>query len=248
MFLRSSIVFASMAVVVTLLAAPAMAGPGYQINSFISSPANTPKVLAATEKLQSAPIMKKSKGRLLLLANLADGADPATHAFVILFKSTADYEAFSMKLQADPAWAEFLGTLATLGQAAATLRFQTDRSWGDISDDDVVWQNFMFQVRDPMAFLAVNERFMATKTGKNFPGQVHLTSVVAAGLSPVSHGLVVGYESQAEMEEWNESNAGNPEWNAYLAALNLSADYLGSNLSRTLKAWGPASMKSIVGR
>jgi len=245
---RSSLIFAFATLAVFLFAAPSMARPGYQINTFITSPANTPKVLAATEKLQNAPIMKKGKGRLLLMANLADGGDPSTHAFVILFKSTAEFEKFGMKLQVDPAWIEFLGTLATLGQSAATIRIQTDRSWGDISDDDVVWQNFLFQVRNPMAVLAANERFMGTKTGKDFPGQVHLTTVVAGGISPVSHGIVVGYESQAEMEKWNDSNATNPEWIAYLAELSLSSDFLGANLSRTIKAWGPASMKSIVGR
>ncbi len=247
MSLRSSLIFVSATLVATLLAAPSMAGPGYQVNSFIMSPANGPKVLAAIEKLQSAPIMEKNKGRLLFLANLADGADPSTHAFVVLFESTAEYEAFSMKLQADPAWAEFIGTLGTLGQGAGTLRIRTERSWGDISDDDVVWQNFLFQVQNPAAFLAAHERFMATKTGKNFPGQIHLTSVVAGGISPVSHGVVVGYESQAEMEAWNEANRGNPERIAFFAELNLSAEYLGSSLSRTIKAWGRASMKSVVG-
>lgn len=247
MSFRLSLIFVSVTLAATLLAAPSMAGPGYQVNNIITSPANGPKVLAAIEKLQSAPIMQKNKGRLLFLANLADGADPSTHAFAVLFKSTAEYEAFSMKLQADPAWAEFIATLATLSQGAGTLRVRTERSWGDISDDDVVWHNFLFQVRDPAAFLAAHERFMATETGKNFPGQIHLTSVVAGGLSTVSHGIVVGYESQAEMEEWNEANRGKPEWAAFLAELSLSSDYLGSNLSRTIKAWGPASMKSVVG-
>jgi hypothetical protein len=248
MSLRSILTFVSATLVAILLAAPAMAGPGYQINTFISSPANTPKILAATDKLQSASIMKKSKGRLLLMANLADGGDPSTHSFVVMFKSTAEYEAFGQKLQTDPAWAEFLGTLATLGQTGATIRVQTHVSWGDISDDDVVWQNFLFKVRDQMAFWQANERFMKTKTGKNFPGQVHLTSVVAAGISPVTHGIVVGHESQAEMEKWNDANVTNPEWVAYLGELGLSSEFLGSNLSQTIKAWGPASMKSIVGR
>ena len=76
MSLRSSFVFVFATLVAMLLAPLSMAGPGYQINTFITTPANVPKLIAATEKLQSAPIMKKSKGRLLLLANLADGNAP----------------------------------------------------------------------------------------------------------------------------------------------------------------------------
>ena len=230
-----------------LAAHVAFAGPGYQVNGFIASPANAPKVLAATEKLQGAAIMKENKGRLLLLANLADGADPATHSFVILYRSVAEYEAFSPKLQADPAWAEFVGTIAELGQGAGTQRIQTLRSWGDISDADVVWRSFVFDVTNPPAFAATMERFMQSATGKKLPGQVHLTATVAGGISPVSHGVVVGYESQAEMEKWNESNASNPEWLAFLSELRLSSDFLGSNLSRTIGAWGKP-MKSIMER
>ena len=236
------------AIAALLLAQSAAAGPGFQLNGFITTPANAPQVLAAIDKLQSAPIMKKSKGRVLLLANLADGADPATHSFVVLYKSVAEYEDFSAELQADPAWAEFMGTLSTLGQGAATLRIATIRSWGDLSDEDVVWRNFLFNVSNPRAFLAAHERFMNSKTGKAFPGQVHVNATVAGGMSPVSHSIVVGYESQAEMESWNESNATNPEWTAFLAELALSSEFHGSNLSRTIKAWGPASMKSIFAR
>ncbi len=232
---------------VLLVAHAAFAGPGYQVTGFVVAPANAPKVLAATEKLQSAAIMKQNKGRLLLLANLADGSDPATHSFVALYNSVAEYEAFSQKLQADPAWAEFLGALEPVGRGAGTLRMQTLRSWGDISDADVVWRNFAFDVSDPTAFAATVDRFMQSATGKKLPGQVHLTAVVAGGISPVSHGIVVGYESQAEMEKWNESIATNPEWLAFLAELRLSSNFLGSDLSRTIKAWGQP-MKSIMAR
>lgn len=230
---------------VLLLSAVAFAGPGYQVNGFIVAPANGAKVLAATEKLQSAPIMKQNKGRLLLLANLADGADPATHSFVILYRSVAEYESFSAKLQTDPAWSEFLDTLSALGRSAGTLRLQTMQSWGDVSDKDVVWRNFVFSVANPPAFAATLDRFMQSPTGQKFPGQLHLTALVAGGISPVTHGIVVGYASQAEMEKWNESIAATPEWRAFLSELALSSDFLGSNLSRTIQAWGQP-MKSIL--
>jgi hypothetical protein len=232
---------------VLLASQVAFAGPGYQVNGFIVAPSNGAKVLAATTKLQNAEIMKKNNGRLLLLANLADGADPATHSFVILFRSVAEYEEFSQKLQGDPAFTEFIDTLSQLGQGAGTLRFQTLRSWGDLSDDDVVWRNFVFNVTNPIAFAATVERFMQSELGKKFPGQLHLTSLVAGGITPVSNGIIAGYESQAEMEKWNESIATDPVWLAFLSELQLSSEFLGSNLSRTIEAWGK-SMKSILDR
>ena len=118
---------------------------------------------------------------------------------------------------------------------------------GDISDDDVVWQNFAFDVSDPAAFVAANLRFLQTDTGKRFPGQVHVTFTVAAGPSPATHSIIVGYASEAEMEAWNDSNVGNPEWAAYLAQLQNSSEFLGATLSRTIAAWGP-SFKSVLGQ
>ena len=120
-------------------------------------------------------------------------------------------------------------------------------SSGDISDDDVVWHGFDFNVSDPPAFVAANQRFLLTDTGKRFPGQVHVVATVAAGDSSTTHSIIVGYESMAEMETWNESLAGNSEWAAYLAQVERSADLQGSNLSQTLGAWG-RSMKEVVGR
>ncbi len=101
---------------------------------------------------------------------------------------------------------------------------------------------------NPAAFLATQERFMQSKTGKGFPGQVYVNAIVAGGISPVTHVIVVGYESEAEMEAWNDGNATNPEWAAFLGELALSSEFRGSSLSRTIKAWGPASMKAIVAR
>lgn len=230
-----------------LLAHPAAAGPGYHLNGFRTSPANTPALLAAMDKLQSADIMKQSKGRVLLLANLADGDDPATHAFSILFKSVAEYEAFGMKLQRDPAWAEFMGVLSKLGEGAGTTRYATVRSWGDLSDDDVVWQAIARRVHNPGAYLAAIDRFMNGKTGKAFPGQVHLNQVVAGG-GPVTHTTIIGYKSEAEMESWADQVRGNPDWHAFLAEIGLSSDPLGTGLSRTIKAWGPKSIKDLYGR
>jgi hypothetical protein len=224
----------------------ALAGPGYSVTGYVTSPANAPQVLAAYKKLNDAPIMKDRKSRGMLMANVVDGANPATHSFVVTYPSMADAEAFSAKLYADPAWSEFLTTLSSLGAPAGTMRLRTLRSWGDISDSDVVWANFSFRVTNPAAFLAATERFLATSTGKSIPGQTHLAAIAAGG-EGATHVIVAGWASEAEAEAWNDKNANNPEWLAYLAELDLSSEFLGTNISRTLAAAG-ATLKSTVGQ
>jgi hypothetical protein len=180
-----------------------------------------------------------------LLSSLADGENQATHSFVTLNKSAAAGEAFSQKLIVDPAWAQFQGALAKLGSVTSTARYRIMKSWGDISDQDVVWLSVAFTVTDQSAFLEARDRYTASETGKKFPGQGHLSAVVAAGASPVTHVITIGYASEAEMESWGSLNRASADWQAYLDASRGSAEVVGLTLSRVVKSWGPATMKDV---
>ncbi len=231
-----------------LVTAQAAAAAGSWSNFGLAvAPGNAPGVVEAADALLMSNTGKTFPGRLLLLAQVADGADPSTHSFVPIYRSAAARESYVEKLQADPAWAEFQGKLGKLGQGTLTASYQVMRSWGDITDTDDVWMLYVFSVSNPAAFLAANESFMGSATGKTFPGQLHLSSVVAAGVgAPATHVLSVGYDSEAEMETWGNRIAANPEWQTYLAALNASSEYLGANMSRTVKAWGTTTLKKLV--
>lgn len=214
--------------------------------SITTTPQNAPAVIAAADKLMSSPAGKEFPGKLLLQASVADGADPATHTFVPIYKSTADREAFGQKLQADPAWPLFQAAMTKLSQPASTVLYGTMKRWGDVNDTDGVWQGHAFAVKDPAALLAALNQLMASETGKKFPGQVYLSEVIAGGITPVTHMISVGFASEVEMAAWNDSLVGNADWTAYLDASRLSSEYLGNTLSRTLKSWGKAPMKDVT--
>jgi hypothetical protein len=223
------------------------ADPTLQINGIALNPgANPADVVAATDQLMGSAIGKQATGRLLLLANLADGDNPATHSFAVLNKSAAAGEAFGQKLVADPAWGQFQAAMAKLGTIASQSRYRTIKSWGDISDGDMVWLGVALVVKDVPAFLAARDRYQASETGKKFPGQGHLSAVVAAGASPVTHVISVGYASEAEMESWGALNRASADWQAYVTASQSSAQVVGFTLSRVVKSWGPATMKDVA--
>ncbi|MDJ0868677.1 MAG: hypothetical protein QNK03_21395 [Myxococcota bacterium] len=79
---------------------------------------------------------------------------------------------------------------------------------------------------------------MKSETGKGFPGQVFLSSVVAGGMSPVTHVISVGQASEAAIGAWEEKLRGNADWLAHLEASRAAADYLGNDMVRTVKTWG----------
>lgn len=234
------------AIGLVLISQAAAASPTWSAISIMTTPQNAPAVLAAADKLMSSPAGQEFPGRMLLQASVADGANPGTHTFVPIYKSTADREAFVQKLQADPAWPLFQATMTKLSQPASTVLYGTIKSWGDINDTDVVWHGHAFAVKDPAAFLAALDTLMASNTGKKFPGQVHLSQVIAGGITPVTHTISVGFASEVEMAAWNDSLVGNADWTAYDSASRASSQYLGGSLSRTLKSWGKAPMKDVT--
>jgi len=228
------------------LAQGASAAPVWGQISFAATPSNAPKVIAAADKLMNSEVGKQFPGRLLLQLNTVDGANPATHSFVPVYRTAADREAFTEKMLASPAWKEFQATMEQASKPVSSVLYRTVKSWGDINDTDTTRMAHAFTVRDPAAFLAAIEGFMASATGKKFPGQVYLSSVVAAGMSPVTHVISVGYANGVEMDTWIEARNDTADWAAYQKASDPTADYLGASIARTAKTWGAATLADIV--
>ena len=218
----------------------------WSVISFATTPQNAPQVLAAGDKLMSSAAGKTFPGQLILQTHIADGDNPSTHSWIPIYESAAEREAFVQKLQADPAWATFLATVTKLTQPVSTVMYQTIKSWGDVQDSDTVWMTHAFDVSDPAAFLAALEKFRASPTGQSFEGQVHVSAVVAGGISPVSHVISVGYASEAEMEAWANTRTPSKDWAAYIDASQAVAEYLGGSLGRNLKTWGPAPLSDLT--
>lgn len=130
---------------------------------------------------------------------MADGANPAMHTFVPIYEAAAKREAFIESLEENAAWTEFQAALEKLSQPGGTVLYQTVKRWGDIDDTDRVWMLHAFDVSDAAGFVAELDALMASETGNQFPGQVYLSAVVAGGMSPVTHVISVGYDSELEM-------------------------------------------------
>lgn len=232
----------------TVLCAPlfAAAGPGYSLATTTVKPLDVPTVVAATDKMMESANGQKFKGRLLLLQHIADGNDPATLSIVSIYKSAAELETYTNLMQDDPARAEYFKTILPIAQLQTTSRVSIMKSWGDVNDTDTVWVAHYFTVTDPAAFVAALETFQKSPIGVKFPGQGHLGAMSLGGISPVTHVISLGYASIAEMEAYNDMAAKDPEWTKFLAAARPASEHLGADLSRTLKQWGTASMKSLT--
>jgi hypothetical protein len=203
-------------------------------------------VIAAYDKWMTSAAAKQFKGRVVMAAVMADGADPASHVLSWTYKSMAEYDAYSVAALSDPARDEFLAAVVPVAQLVLTGRTVLVRSWGDVNDTDTIWETHFLDVSDPAAVLAAQDAYFASPMGKAFPGQVHISAIIAGGLDAPSHIARVGWASVAEMEAFSDKYANDPDWAKFLTALEAASKYRGASLARTLKSWGPASLKSLT--
>ena len=220
------------------LCASAHAAANWQTTGFRIDPQNVPKILAATDKFMSSPIGQQLPGSLSLMVIQIDGADPSTHSFITSVESMAAREVWTQKLPGNSDWTEFLNVVSSLSDLGATSRMIFMKSWGESGESDVVWQLHASRIDNPPGYLAALDALMGSETGKKFPGSLHLSSVAAAGLSPVSHVISVGFESAAEAEAWNEMMFQSADWAAFQKATDSTSEFLGTFVLRTLKTWG----------
>ncbi len=89
------------------------------------------------------------------------------------------------------------------------------------------------------------DAWMKSDTAKKFPGQMHLFAGVAG--SPASHTVVLGYESEAEMEKWGDMARGSADLAHLLSSLQTVSEYHGASLSREVMAWG-ADLEDVLKR
>lgn len=234
---------ACLAIVVAPLAA---AAPGSQLITFNVAPGNAPKLVAAFDQYYASSAGQKFKGRATLSAHVADGADPATHSLLLQFHSQAEQETYTKAVTDDPARKQLLDTIAGLGTMVYTGRSRAIRSWGEVSDSDTVWTTIVLTVSDPAGFNAALDAWLASPGGKKFPGQGHLSAITAGGAGTATHVVSLGYASMAEMEAYQDSLVGNPEYAAMQAAMGKASMRVGTYLGQDVKSWGPATRKSFT--
>ncbi len=158
----------------------------------------------------------------------------------------AESERYAASVAADEvkaeAWGELMGVFAANASPAQTVRGAFARTWGEVDPADSVWMHHMITARDPAAVVAAVDRWMASSTGKQAPGQMHLSRVVAGGVGSPSHIVSIGYASMAELERWQDGLVGNEDYAAFIDAAGAASEYHGVNMALRLKTWGNAPM------
>jgi len=236
-------------VLLCLSAMNVMAAPGYTVTSFSVDPMQGPMVVAALDEWMESDAGKKYKGRLYLQAHTQDGADPSTHSIVGVYSSMAEAEAFGNYVgeneAALAAWMKMVGKITPISTQTYRGRYANIRTWGDISDKDRVWMQHSITTADAGSTYRALDAWMNSESGKKFPGQLSLARTVAAGAGAGSHAVIMGFESLAEMEQWNEMSGSSVGLANLLHTFSVINEYHGATLATDVKVWGK-SLKSVL--
>jgi hypothetical protein len=230
---------------VLLLPAIALAADGLSFVSVTLLPQNESKIVAAQDAYMASPAGQQFKGRLVLLRHLADGADPATHTFASAYHSATELAVYMDATSGTADRRAFFDAVVPISSVVTTGRSTSLKSWGDASDVDKIWVNIALNVTDPAAFIAALDTWLASPTGKTFPGQGYLSVVSFGGAGAPSHVVALGYASMAEMESYLDALPGDADYAAFQRTVASVSTRVGTSLSQVVKAWGPATTASF---
>ena len=173
---------------------------------------------AALDTLQKSKVAQDRTAQLHLESIGFNGVNPATHRVVVLYPSIAEMESWNKKFEGSEAGTAFMEAINDVASPVAQYMEQPLQSWGDVSNDDMVFDVVRMQVSDAAATAAGLNALMSAPESKDFPGQIWLIQVVRGNAAPdgrVTHQIVVGYESLAEMETWQDYMLTTDAWKTW---------------------------------
>ncbi len=174
----------------------------------VDSPQNAAKIIAATDKCMSSDFVKNNfKGSLHLNAYIAGGKVEETHSYAILQPSLAEHEIWMAKVS-DPnneEWRKFASVLNVNSEGVGTRINTFIQTYGTPSNKDTVWAIYPFRTQPSnVADVVEATEDLDEAVKDSFPGQFGLSARMAGG-GMQTHLYTVGFESLAEMEQWEDS-------------------------------------------
>ena len=192
---------------------------------------------AALDTLQKSKIAQDRTAQLHLESIGFNGVNPATHRVVVLYPSIAEMEKWNRKFVGSDAGTAFVESISDIASPVGQYMEQPLKSWGTVSNEDKVFDVVRLRVTDAAATLAGLDALMSAPEAKEFPGQLWLVQVVRGNAAPdgrVTHQIVVGYESLAEMEAWQDYMLTTNAWktwsgvaqNSFVVTNRFTAEWL----------------------
>lgn len=206
-------------------------------------PAQEARFMQAVNKFTGSSAFQSFPGRMIFNAHAANGTQPTTHSFAVVYKDMASFEAFSASLAGNKDWDSFRRALNAAGSPVSETVYAHVAGWGDMKIANRAWQGWALQVRNPQAYAGGLKTLMQNPTMGKMPGSMDLWQVVAGGTPGVTHVIVYGSDTWAAMEGFRRDIAADRQIASAIAEFSKVRTMLGTTLLRGVKDWGSYAMR-----
>lgn len=91
------------------------------------------------------------------------------------------------------------------------------------------------------AVVSATDALMASETGRQFNGALHLNAYLANGSSPATHAFVLLMPSMAAITEWETRLSQSADGASFFSSLAANATGVSESMGSMIKAWGDTS-------
>ena len=232
-------VIASIALIISV-SFSAQAGQMWNVLELKVEAGEDEEIIAALDQYKATETGQTGQSTVHVHQSLFNGANPATHSIVALYPSRAEYEKIAIATSQNNDFPKAVKAMNKVAEPVSNRSNETVKGWGTVSNKDKVWTTIYLMAKDPMLFMQSMDKMLTSESSQAFPGQIWLsrTAYGNAGYSGTSNLVVsIGYESQTEMEKWNETLYATPAWAEFIKTNEDNSTVVNSELSMIVKTY-----------
>jgi len=208
-------------------------------------PQNEKKFISAVEKFTQSETFSTFPGKMWFVVHTANGPNPTTHSFAVVYEKVEDFEATFQDLASSDDFDRFRKTLNAAAEPVDEVVYTHVKGYGGHPIDATTYQVSVMAVSNPAGYLGAVDKLMGNNVMKGLPGGFDIWQIVAGGPPGASHIVVFANNSFAESMNFNIESASDPSFARDFSALNKYRTILGSSWTTSPVKFGTAELNSI---
>ena len=208
-------------------------------------PQNEKKFISAVEKFTQSETFSTFPGKMWFVVHTANGPNPTTHSFAVVYEKVEDFEATFQDLANSDEFDRFRKALNAAAEPVDEVVYTHVKGYGAHPIDATTYQVSVMAVSNPTGYLGAVDKLMGNNVMDSLPGGFDIWQIVAGGPPGASHIVVFANNSFAESMNFNIESASDPSFARDFSALNKYRTILGSSWTTSPVKFGTAELNSI---
>ena len=162
------------------------------------SPTKQSTVVSAFNTYKTTQTGRAFPGVMFLNAQVANGANPATHNLAVVYNDQKEWETRSASIASSPDFLQFQAALASSGQIVAETVYEHVVGFGKNAEDSKQFIGYAVNVRNAARYAELMQASAEGPDSLASVASIDLWAVKAGGQPGVTHVVVIGVESRAD--------------------------------------------------